>query len=233
MGALPGPDTVWTAEGNGKLTPETPVTLTFTNEKGLVFKRTISVDNEYLFTVADSVTNGGAADASLLPYGRVIRYQKPTGTSVYVLHEGAIGYDDVSGLTEAKFAKLEEDKEIKPEKGTAGWLGFTDKYWAAALIPSNKSGYQPRYSYFADGRTRYQADYLSDAVSIKPGQTQTVETRFFAGAKEVGIINAYRENSSIPRFDLMIDWGWFYFLTKPMFSSWIGSTSCLAILASR
>ncbi len=217
LGALPGPDTVWTVEGNAKLTPEAPVILAFTNDKGIVFKRTIAVDSEYLFTVTDSVTNSGAADVSLLPYGRVIRYQKPTGTSVYVLHEGGIGYDETSGLTEAKFAKLEKDKEVKPAKGTAGWLGFTDKYWAAALIPSNKAGYQPRYSYFEDGRTRYQADYLSDALLVKAGETQSVETRFFAGAKEVAVINAYREKNSIPRFDLMIDWGWFYFLTKPMF----------------
>ena len=217
LGALPGPDTVWSVEGNSKLTPEAPVTLTFTNGKGIVFKRTIAVDKEYLFTITDAVTNGGTADAAVLPYGRVIRYQKPATASVYVLHEGAIGYDAVSGLTEATFSTLDEDKEVKPEKGTAGWLGFTDKYWAATLVPSEKLGYQPRYSYFADGRTRYQADYLSDALIVKPGETQSVETRFFAGAKEVGIINAYRDANNIPRFDLMMDWGWFYFLTKPMF----------------
>lgn len=217
LGTLPGPDTLWTADANAKLTPETPVTLTFVNDKGITFKRTIAVDAQYLFTITDSVTNGGAADAALLPYGRIIRYQKPTGTSVYVLHEGGIGYDEASGLTEAKFAALDEDKEVKPEKGTAGWLGFTDKYWAAALVPPAASGYQPRFSHFEDGRPRYQADYLSDPLTIKAGETKSVETRFFAGAKEVAVVSAYRDKNAIPRFDLMIDWGWFYFLTKPMF----------------
>ncbi len=217
VGQLPAADTVWSVEGNANLTATTPVVLTFTNDKGLTFKRTIAVDEQYMFTIADSVTNGGAADATLSPYGRVTRYQKPTIASTFVLHEGAIGHSPEGGLQEWTFDNLEEDKEFKPEKSTGGWLGFTDKYWAAALIPSAKVAYQPRYSYFADGRTRYQTDYLSDPVVIKPGESQTVETLFFAGAKEASKIAAYGEEKSIENFDLMIDWGWFYFFTKPMF----------------
>ena len=218
VGMLPGPDTLWTVEGNANLTPTTPVVLAFTNDKGITFKRTIAVDANYMFTIADAVTNAGSTDVTLSPYGRVTRYAKPVGTSIYVLHEGAIGYSTSSKLQEVKYAALEEDKEVKPEeKATDGWLGFTDKYWAAALVPTTKVAYQPRYSYFAEGRSRYQADYLSDPLTIKPGATEAVETLFFSGAKEVDKIAAYREDRAIERFDLMIDWGWFYFLTKPMF----------------
>ena len=217
-GALPGPDTVWRVEGNANLTPATPVTLVYTNDKGVVFKRSIAVDADYLFTITDSLTNGSSADVSVLPYGRIIRYQKPIGTSVYVLHEGGIGFSDAGGLTEAKFAKLEDEKELKPEKSVDGWLGFTDKYWAAALIPGTGLNYQPRFSYFEDGRTRFQADYLADPVTLKAGETKLLETRLFAGAKEVSMINHYRDDNKINRFDLMIDWGWFYFFTKPMFA---------------
>ncbi|MGB8818815.1 MAG: membrane protein insertase YidC [Rhizobiaceae bacterium] len=217
LGALPGPDTVWTAEAGAALSPGNPVTLTYTNDKGIAFKREIKIDANYLFTVTDSITNAGASEIAMSQYGRVIRYQKPHGTSVYVLHEGGIGYADAGGLQEVKFAALEEDKEVKPEKGTNGWLGFTDKYWAAALIPTTGVAYQPRFSHFEDGRPRFQADYLADPVMLKPGESKSLETRLFAGAKEVGVVNQYREQANINRFDLMIDWGWFYFLTKPMF----------------
>jgi YidC/Oxa1 family membrane protein insertase len=216
-GKLPGADTVWAVAGNANLTPATPVILNFTNDKGLIFKRTIVVDEQYMFTVNDSITNSSAADIALSPYGRVTRYHKPAVASTYVLHEGAIGYSTQTRLKEVTFTALEEDKEIKSEKSLDGWLGFTDKYWAASIIPSNKTPYQPRFSYFEDGRTRYQADYLSEPLTIKPSETQTIETQFFAGAKEANKIEAYGKDRAIVRFDLMIDWGWFYFFTKPMF----------------
>ena len=202
VGTLPGPDSVWTVEGNANLTPATPVTLVFTNDKGVAFKRTIAVDANYLFTVSDSVTNNGTADVALSPYGRITRFQKPAGQSVYVLHEGAVGYSTASKLQEVSFTNLEEDKETKPEKANDGWLGITDKYWASALVPSTKTAYQPRYSWFDDGRSRYQADYLSDPVTVKAGATETVETLFFAGAKEVDKIEGYEKDRAITRFDL-------------------------------
>jgi YidC/Oxa1 family membrane protein insertase len=217
VGTLPGADTVWTVSGNPTLTPTAPVTLTFTNDKGLTFKRTIAVDNLYMFTIDDSVTNGGAAAVSLASYGRVVRYEKPAIASTYVLHEGAIGYDDTNHLQEYKFAKLEKDKEVVPEKTTNGWLGITDKYWAAAIIPTQKVPHQTKYSYFEEGRPRYQVDYLTDAVSLAPGETQTTEAQLFAGAKDVNVINAYRDDLKITNFDRMVDWGYFWFFTKPMF----------------
>ncbi|MBX3570531.1 MAG: membrane protein insertase YidC [Rhizobiaceae bacterium] len=216
-GPVPGPDTVWSVETGAKLTPTTPVTLAWTNDKNLTFKRTISVDADYMFTVTDTVSNAGTAAVSLANYGRVTRFDKPTHASAYVLHEGLIGVTGEEGLQEIKYSTVEEDKQVVPGKSGDGWLGITDKYWAVALVPSAKQPFQPRFSYFSDGRPRYQSDYLTDAVQVEPGQSSTVETLIFAGAKEVGELNAYQEDRQIRQFDLLIDWGWFYFITKPMF----------------
>lgn len=216
-GSVPGADTVWTVEGNPVLTPETPVVLTYTNDKGLTFKRTIAVDGNYMFTVSDTVTNAGAEPVSLSNYGRVTRFDKPTHASIYVLHEGLVGVTGEEGLQEIKYSAIEEDKEVKPGKSSDGWLGITDKYWATTLVPSSKQAFQPRFAYFADGRPRYQADYLTDPVNVAAGETATIETLVFAGAKEVATIDAYEKDRGIRQFELLIDWGWFYFITKPMF----------------
>ncbi|MCV3239903.1 membrane protein insertase YidC [Mesorhizobium sp. ZC-5] len=216
-GAVPGPDTVWTVEGNQTLTPSTPVTLVFTNDKGLTFRRSIAIDNNYMFTISDTVTNDGGEPVSLSNYGRVTRFDKPTHASTYVLHEGLIGVTGEEGLKEVDYSEVEEDKQITPGKSKDGWLGITDKYWAVALVPSGQQEFQPRYAYFQDGRPRYQSDYLSDPITVAPGQSSTVETLVFAGAKEVAKIQAYESERNIRQFDLLIDWGWFYFITKPMF----------------
>ncbi|MDQ2635093.1 MAG: membrane protein insertase YidC [Pseudomonadota bacterium] len=216
-GAVPGPDTVWTADSGATLTPATPVTLTYVNEKGLTFKRTIAVDQNYMFTVSDTVTNAGGGDVALSAYGRITRFDKPLGGSTYVLHEGLIGVTGEEGLQEISYGSIEEDKQIVPGKSTDGWLGITDKYWAATLVPPGQQAFQPRFSYFADGRPRYQADYLTDPIAVPAGQSATVETLVFAGAKEVGKIQAYEVDRQIRQFELLIDWGWFYFITKPMF----------------
>ncbi|GLS31905.1 YidC/Oxa1 family membrane protein insertase [Mesorhizobium albiziae] len=216
-GTVPGPDTVWTVEGNQTLTPSTPVVLTYTNDKGLTFKRTIAVDDNYMFTVSDTVSNAGTAPVSLSNYGRVTRFDKPTHASTYVLHEGLIGVTGEEGLQEINYSTIEEDKQVKPGKSKDGWLGITDKYWAVALVPSAEREFQPSFSYLSDQRPRYQSDYLSDAITVAPGQSATVETLVFAGAKEVAKIQSYETERKIRQFDLLIDWGWFYFITKPMF----------------
>ncbi|MDX3926572.1 MAG: membrane protein insertase YidC [Shinella sp.] len=216
-GQIPGPQTVWTQEGTGRLTQSTPVTLTYTNDKGVVFTRTISVDEHYMFQVVDSIRNGSGDAVSLSPYGRVTRFSKPSEPSIYVLHEGFIGVLGELGLHEVKYSTTEEDTIVAPGKATSGWLGITDKYWATALVPPQAAPYETRFSHFTDGRPRYQADYKQDAVSIPAGQTTDVKTLLFGGAKEVPVIDDYEVAYSIPQFDLMIDWGWFWFFTKPMF----------------
>jgi YidC/Oxa1 family membrane protein insertase len=216
-GSVPGPDTVWTVEGNSKLTPATPVTLAYTNDKGLTFRRTIAVDADYMFTVSDTVTNSGAAPVSLMNYGRVTRFDKPSTASIYVLHEGLIGVTGEEGLQEIDYSTIEEDRLIVPGKSTDGWLGITDKYWAVTLVPSGKQPFQPRFGYFDEGRSRYQSDFLTNAITVPAGQSATVETLVFAGAKETATVDAYETERNIRQFELLIDWGWFYFITKPMF----------------
>lgn len=216
-GAVPGPQTVWTQSAGTTLTPTTPVTLSFTNEKGVVFERTVSIDDHFMFTVTDAVRNGSAAPVSLASYGRVTRFTKPTTPSAYVLHEGFIGVLGETGLHEVKYKEAEDKATISPGKATSGWLGITDKYWAAALVPPQATAYDTRFAHFTDGRPRYQADYKNDAVTVAAGQSTEVKNLVFAGAKVVPLIESYETSYSIPKFDLMIDWGWFYFFTKPMF----------------
>ena len=216
-GAMPGPETVWTAPANATLTPSTPVSLTFTNDKGVTFTRTISVDENYMFTVSDKVENAGPAAVSIQNYGRVTRFDKPAHASVYVIHEGLIGVTGEEGLQEISYSSLEDDKRVSPGKSTDGWLGITDKYWAVALVPSGAQAFQPNFSWFDDGRPRFQADFLTDPIQIAPGASANVETLVFAGAKETNKIQAYEAERQIRQFDLLIDWGWFYFITKPMF----------------
>ncbi len=216
-GQMPSGTTVWTVDGNATLTPTTPVTLSYMNDKGLTFKRIYSVDSDYMFTVTDTVTNGSSVPASLSNYGRVTRFDKPTHASIYVLHEGLIGVTGEEGLQEITYSTIEDDKQVKPGKSTDGWLGITDKYWAVTLVPPGQQEFQPTFSYFSDGRPRYQTDYITDLVNVAPGANATFETQVFAGAKVVEKINGYEKDRNIRQFELLIDWGYFYFITKPMF----------------
>ncbi|MDX6804475.1 membrane protein insertase YidC [Terrihabitans rhizophilus] len=214
--ALPGPQTPWTQEGAGTLTAETPITLRWDNGAGLVFRRTIAVDPEYMFTVTDRVENTGSAAVTLHPYALVSRHGRPKVAGYYILHEGMLGFLGDDGLQEIKYDKLDEEGAIQfsPNRG---WLGITDKYWATAIVPPQNEPYTGRFAATKGEVPTYQGDYLLGARTVEPGATSEVQGRLFAGAKETRIINAYGENLSIPNFDLMIDWGWFYFLTKPMF----------------
>ncbi|OCW58408.1 membrane protein insertase YidC [Hoeflea olei] len=216
-GPAPGPDTVWNSDANQVLTPSTPVTLTYDNGAGLTFTRVISVDENYMFSFEDTVANSGSAAAAVAGYGRVTRFFKPQTKGVYVLHEGLIGVIGDEGLQEVDYSDVEETPVISHAKATAGWMGITDKYWASALVPPQGAGFETRFAHFTDGRARYQADFKTDAQSIAPGGSVTSKTLVFAGAKEVPVISGYKDQYNILNFDLMIDWGWFYFLTKPMF----------------
>ena len=214
---LPNAQTEWSVAGNGRLTPENPVTLTWDNGQGLVFNRKISVDSSYMFTVTDEVRNSGDAAVTLYPYGLVSRHGRPQVAGYYILHEGMIGVLGEAGLQEVKYKNLEKDGAVSMD-ATGGWLGITDKYWAAVLIPDQSTPYKGRFVPGGTAETpNYQADYLMPAVNVPASGTASTTARLFAGAKEVSLINSYEDRLGISRFDLMIDWGWFYFLTKPLF----------------
>ena len=224
-GSVPGPDTVWKSTGNASLTPESPVTLEWTNDKGVSFRRIITLDDEYMFTYSDEIVNGSGEAITVYPYGRVTRFNRPNTQSIYVLHEGMVGVFGADGLQEYTYKKIAEDKSWKGDAKTytGGWAGITDKYWAATVIPGFE--FSPEFSYSDTGRPRYQSDYLGTAMTVQPGATLPVEQKLFAGAKVVQVIDRYDAEQNILNFDLLIDWGWFYFITKPLFKmlDWIYS----------
>jgi YidC/Oxa1 family membrane protein insertase len=217
---VPGPDAVWTLESGQKLTTQTPVTLRHDNGEGLIFRRTIAIDDAYMFSVRDEVENTSSGDVTLFPYALISRHYRPTIEGFYIQHEGLIGVIGAEGLQEITYDKAIEfgapGKTFRKEAG--GWLGITDKYWAAALIPNQKDGYAGRvWGEKSGARERFQTDYMLDPVVVPKGGRQAVEGRLFAGAKNVKQIQKYANTLGIKKFDLLIDWGWFYFITKPLF----------------
>jgi YidC/Oxa1 family membrane protein insertase len=222
---VPTTDTVWTADGQD-LTPDKPVTLTFDNGQGLVFRRTITVDAKAMFTVKDGVENRGSAAVTLYPYGLVSRWGKPQTQGYYVLHEGLVGALGDQGLQEYTYDKIGKEGPIagantrgKAWSGvTGGFVGITDKYWAAAAIPDQAQPYSGSFTERDEGPAKvYQANLLGEARPVAPGATIEATQRLFAGAKEVASVDAYKDGLGIKSFDLLIDWGWFYFITKPLF----------------
>ena len=223
---MPGPDTVWTQEGTGALGVGRPVTLTYDNGGGLIFRRTIAVDDYYLFTLKDEVQNKGSAPVALFPYALISRHGTPKTQGYYILHEGLIGVMGDQGEQTETYKSIAEKKEVHWDVVNA-WLGITDKYWAAALLPDIDAKVHARFSASdANGQKTYQTDYLLDQQTVAPGATTSVNARLFAGAKEVSVVGihfpfaaqgGYNETLHLNKFDLLIDWGYFYFLTKPMF----------------
>ena len=214
---VPDQNTLWSQQGAGALAIDKPVTLTWNNGDGLTFKRTITVDQNYLFTLKDEVTNAGNAPATLYPYALISRHGKPQVSGYYILHEGLIGVLGDQGLQEYGYSKMDDDKK-KEFNVTNAWLGITDKYWAATLLPDTTAKLAARFSSNLVGNLRtYQTDYLLDPQTIAIGGTGVASTRLFAGVKENALIDAYDKQLKLNRFELLIDWGWFYFITKPMF----------------
>ncbi len=216
--ALPNDQTLWALTRGNVLSPGNPITLTWDNGQGLIFTRTISVDDQYIFTVTDSVANKSSAQATLYPYALVVRVGVPKHQTWWALHEGFVGVADDA----AKYVTYDHFKDdgTQPEKfsSTGGWLGITDKYWMAAVIPPQNAKFDGAYhaAPFSGGKT-YQADYKLDGQMLVPGRSITVTQRLFAGAKVVDLLRTYDRNLGIHRFDLAVDWGWFIFLTQPLF----------------
>ena len=222
LGELPGPDTRWRQLESGPLAPGRPLVLEADNGAGLTFRRRIEIDDAYLFTVTDTIVNRGEGAVSVRPYGRIVRNGKPETTGIYVLHEGLIGSVGERGLDEITYDDLDDEPLVRTERASSGWLGITDKYWASALVPSVP--FQAHYTrYGSDAAPVYQADFLADPVNVPAGGEASVTTKLFAGAKKVSVIEGYEEAFSIPLFSNLIDWGWLYFLTKPLFQlmQWI------------
>jgi YidC/Oxa1 family membrane protein insertase len=214
---LPDSNTVWTRQGSGPLTVDRPVTLTYDNGEGLEFRRVISVDDKYLLTVEDQVVNKGAAVVTLYPFALIRRDGTPQTLGYYILHEGLIGVMGDQGLQEFTYKTIEDKKSVS-FKATDAWLGITDKYWAATLLPDTKAPIQAHFTYTLNGTQKsYQTDYLGEAKTVAPGATIATSGRLFAGAKEVAVVDGYEKALNLNRFELLIDWGWFYFITKPMF----------------
>jgi YidC/Oxa1 family membrane protein insertase len=213
--SLPDAQTKWTASA-AQLSPGHPVTLTWDNGAGLVFTRTISVDENYMFTVDDAVKNTGSAEVKLTPYGLISRSGSPPVSSYYLLYEGPIGYLD-GAVRDVKYATLTPDKPTE-FTSTGGWLGYTDKYWLTSLIPPQNQPVKAQFrkAVGPDKVDHYQVDYTGNPIAVPAGGTASTSARFFAGAKVLNLLQSY-EATGIPLFDYSIDFGWFWFLTKPIF----------------
>ncbi len=216
LDTVPGPNTIWAVESGETLTPSSPVTLKWDNGAGLTFRREISLDDASMFTIKQTVENTGAGTVTLAPYGTIARHGEPSDMkNFFVLHEGAISlvdteyeetdYDDISPSSDYEQHTLEKE----------GWTGFTDHYWQTALIVNDAGS---KLSTFHDTRRNiFQTTAKHATQSLAAGQTATASTRLFAGAKEWETIRNYENNQSVPKFIDSIDWGIFFFITKPMF----------------
>jgi len=208
---LPNNKTEWSIVGNSKLTPNRPVTLKWTNNNGITFQKTIELDEKFLFKIIQKIKNGGNNNYDFYPYAQIVRNKKPEVLGFYILHEGFIGVFDEE-------LKEEDYKDIEEKKFTAnsssGWLGITDKYWITAIVPEKNKEFKSEFIHDKN----YRANFIqTEPIQSLPNQTISSEIRVFTAAKEVAVIDGYAKNQEIEKFDLTIDWGWFYFFTKPLF----------------
>lgn len=225
LDAVPGANTIWAAAEGARLTENSPVTLTWDNGAGLVFSREISIDENYMFSIKQSVQNNGAGTVSLAPYGILARHGEPQDLkNFFILHEGLIAMSD-GELTESSYGDL-TDYDFNASEGAKaevtqvtenGWIGFTDHYWMATLIPSQTSAFKS-VSKYDDRRDIYQTEAVLPTQTLADGQTVTIDSQLFAGAKDWAAIRSYQNEGGINGFLDSIDWGWFFFLTKPMFA---------------
>src|SRR6266481_2256792 len=232
---IPDINTVWQQEGSNSLSPDGPVVLKFDNGDGLTFRRTIAIDDHYLFTIRDDVTNVSNAPVTLYPYALISRGGTPPVSGYSILHEGFIGYVGDSGLQELTYKNVDDAKPLEDNPDSKGylfrgvsnaWLGITDKYWAAALLPDTNLTLTNAHFSTGGRQKRYQADYMGPAQTVNIGGVGSANARVFAGAKEVSVVGVnfplvgfggYNQQLNLNHFDLLIDWGHFYFITKPMF----------------
>ena len=208
---VPDNNSVWQIREGKKLTPASPVTLEWNNREGVVFSKKIELDDKYLFKITETIRNEKSKTIELFHYSQITKNTKPNTENFYILHEGLIGVVD-KNLKEETYSTIEKEK--KTYTGKSGWFGITDKYWMSAIIPESGKSFKGEYS-FANS---YKANFIISEPTIANPQKSTSNTlKIFIGAKEVYPIDNYTEKEKIDRFDLSIDWGWFYFITKPLF----------------
>ncbi|TNE67085.1 MAG: membrane protein insertase YidC [Alphaproteobacteria bacterium] len=215
---VPDENAIWTADRD-TLTPDQPVTLAWDNGRGARFLMKISVDNQFMFTISQSVINSGEGALQVAPYGQITRRGDPETAGLYILHEGPLGvFDGI--LTEKSYKDLKD--ENFETKGTGGWIGFTDKFWMTSLVPANDAPImraRMEHNTTKAGQINYRVNYIQDWQAVAPGATDETTNHFYAGAKIVKVINGYEDRLGIVDFNKAIDWGWFHFLTKPIFHS--------------
>nr|WP_314438754.1 membrane protein insertase YidC [uncultured Brevundimonas sp.] len=220
-GGVPGPNTVWSLTQGSTLTPTTPITLTWDNQQGLRFTRVVSVDDKYVFSVKDTVQNLGTQAITIAPYGSVQRQGVPPAAgSSHIVHEGAIGTFGKPGeyRTEQKKYKDWLKEPRIANASTGGWLGITDKYWLAALLPQQDEAVETEFRVRdVNGGQQLEANILGATRTIQPGATATETQRLFAGVKRAEVLKTYEDSLHLPRFVYAIDWGMFWFLTRPIF----------------
>ena len=215
---LPDAKTVWSAPAGAVLTIDKPLTLTWDNGEGLSFTREISIKDHYVFTVLQTVQNNSPAAVALIPYGRIQRQDTPKVAGWWVFFEGMLAFVG-DKLQEVHYSDVQGAEQPTRVDSLGGWLGFTDKYWAATLIPDQTLSLSSSFQHqLQNNRDVYQVDYLAkEAIVVRPGTTTVYKDQLFAGAKVVKTIQAIGEKYKIANFDFMIDWGWFSPITKPMF----------------
>jgi YidC/Oxa1 family membrane protein insertase len=213
---LPDSGALWTAPAGAVLTPGKPVELSYADGHGLLFHRTISVDGDFMFTVTDRVTNGSGAPVDLHPYAFVEQRGLPSDVGHATSHEGAVGVLDRRLVMSAYKAWKKTSPPV--QTSTGGWIGITEKYWLTALVPDQSAAVTGAFrARMIDGEDAYQAGFTGPARRLAPGHSTTTSIRIFAGAKSVALLRRYQKALAVPRFEDAVDWGWFWFFTKPIF----------------
>ena len=221
---VPNANTVWNIENGDVLTPTTPISLIWNSSRGLTFRRQIEIDENFMFTVTQSVENTGESSARIAPYGFLVRHGEPTDQKgFFIIHEGAIRMVD-GELTENDYGDLADLPIVQREAAQAqltdvtgnGWIGFTDHYWMTTLIPTAGQAFTAKEIYRGNSDL-YITEARLPTMTIAPGTTEAVTTQLFAGAKEWEAIREYELEGGVAGFLNSIDWGWFFFLTKPIF----------------
>ncbi len=209
---VPNAESIWSIKGNNVLTEGKTIFLEWNNQEGLVFRKKIQLDDKFLFNISQEVENNSSKAVELFPYAQITRNKKPDDIQgFFILHEGFIGVFD-SELKENDYDDIEDKKQIF--EADSGWLGITDKYWMTALVPPKNENFKSTFIY----KNSFKANYiLNNPIKINKGNKQQSDVQLFVSAKEVETIDNYAENKKIEKFDLIIDWGWFYFFTKPLF----------------